>query len=705
MTRFHRSLSLAPLFRLLATLALVIAATAIPLAAQTQRLAPADLFDLEYAADPQLSPDGQWVAYVRQWSDIGTDRRYGNIWIVRTDGTGHRPVTSGKFNEDTPRWSPDGKRLAYVSNRSGAAQIWLRYMDTGEMSALSNLRTPPSGLSWSPDGAQIAFIALVPGAPFIVGTPLTPPPGATWAAPPKYDNRLVFRFNDVGEVPRGFSHAFVVRADGGAPRQITSGDFFHGGQFGGGSLAWTPDGAELIVPARRGENPEFNSRDSDLWAFAVTGATAARRLTTRFGPDQSPAVSPDGQWIAYVGYNDRHQGYQNTQLSVMKRDGSGSRIVSGAVDNSVANPQWSADGKAIYVQNDDKGDTKVLRITLDGRASIVAEHIGSGTSAYSGGSYTVARDGGVTYTASTTDVPSNVGYAAPAPAAASTPGARPAAPRLLTSLNASLLASRTLGQVEEIWYKSSKDARPIQGWIIKPPAFDPAKKYPLILEIHGGPFANYGDRFDEEKQIMAAAGAVVLYTNPRGSTSYGEAFGNLIHHAYPGDDFFDLNSGVDAVIAKGYIDTANLYVTGGSGGGVLTAWMIAHTDRFRAALAFYPVINWESFALTADMAPTAVNDWFPGFPWDNRENYAGRSLLNVVKNVKTPTLIMTGEEDFRTPMSESEQYYKALKMRGVESVLVRVPDEPHGIRRRPSHEASKLTTLQGWFDQHRAATP
>jgi acylaminoacyl-peptidase len=305
----------------------------------------------------------------------------------------------------------------------------------------------------------------------------------------------------------------------------------------------------------------------------------------------------------------------------------------------------------------------------------------------------VSRDGSVAYALSTPSMPSNVGLV---------PGVPNAPPRVLTALNTDLLASRTLGAVEEIWYESSVDKRKIQGWIIKPPGFDASKKYPLILEIHGGPFANYGDRFDEEKQIMASNGFVVLYTNPRGSTSYGEAFGNLIHHAYPGDDFFDLNSGVDAVIAKGYVDEKNLFVTGGSGGGVLTAWMIGHTDRFRAALAFYPVINWESFALTADMAPRAVNNWFPGFPWDHPENYDKRSLLSVVKNVKTPTLIMTGEEDFRTPMSESEQYYKALKMRGVETVLVRVPEEPHGIRRRPSHEASKLTTLEGWFARYRA---
>ena len=683
-------------FRHLA-LALGFAILAAPLGAQGRKLAPADLFDLEYASDPQLSPDGQWVAYVRLWSDVMTDRRYSNVWLVKTDGTGHRPLTSGKFSESSPRWSPDGKRLLFVSNRGGTTQLWLRFMDTGETSALTNVGTPPSAPAWSADGTQIAYLALVPKPPLVVGAPLVPPAGATWAAPPKYDDRLVFRFNDVGEVPRGFFHAFVIRADGGPPRQVTSGDFQHGTQpGGGGSVAWTPDGSELILSARRSENPEFNARESDLWAFPVSGSAPPLRLTERFGPDQGPAVSPDGRLIAYLGFDDRHQGYQNTQLSVMNRDGTGKRVISGKIDNSVSNPQWSADGKGVYVQFDEQGNTKVAVVALDGGYKVVAKNLGSGSSAYAGGSYSVAKDGGVAYTMSLNNTPSNVAYAS---------GPATEQPRALTTLNASLLISHTLGAVEEIWYPSSKDGRKIQGWIIKPPGFDPSKKYPFLLEIHGGPFLAYGDRFDEEKQVMASMGFVVLYVNPRGSTGYGEEFGNLIHHAYPGDDYYDLNSGVDAVISRGYVDTGNLFVTGGSGGGVLTAWMIGHTDRFRAALAFYPVINWESFALTADMAPTAVNDWFAGFPWNNRENYEQRSLLSVVKNVKTPTLIMTGEEDYRTPMSESEQYYKALKMRGIETVLVRVPDEPHGIRRRPSHEASKLTTLQGWFERHKAAVP
>jgi acylaminoacyl-peptidase len=667
-----------------------------PAAAQITKLTPADLFQLEYAADPQISPDARWIVYVRQWSDAMTDRRYSNLWLLKTDGTDHRPLTSGKYNETTPRWSPDGTRLAYLSNRSGSAQIYVRWMESGTTHAVTNVTEPPSAPAWSPDGSQIAFFKLVPAPALVVGQPLSAPAGATWAPPPKYTDKLVFRFDQVGEIPSGWVHGFVVPAEGGTPRQITSGDFHHGGLvYGGGSLTWSPDGAELILAARRGQNPEWNARETDLFAFSVKDG-ALRRLTDRFGPDGSPAVSPDGRQIAYTGYDDRKQGYQNTLLYVMNRDGTGKRVVSSRLDQSVGNPTWAADGRGVYAQFSEQGNSKVALFALDGSWRVVAKDLGSGSSAYGGGSYSAAKDGSVAYTLSTPAVPSEVAVVR---------AAAGAAPQTLTALNADLLAGRTLGQVEEIWYPSSKDGRRIHGWIMKPPGFDPARKYPLILEIHGGPFADYGDRFDEEKQLMAAEGYVVLYTNPRGSTSYGEEFGNLIHHAYPGDDFYDLNSGVDAAIAKGYVDERNLFVTGGSGGGVLTAWTIGHTDRFKAALAFYPVINWESFSLTADMAPSSVNNWFPGFPWDHQENYDQRSLLSVVKNVKTPTLIMTGEEDWRTPMSESEQYYKALKMRGVDAVLVRVPEEPHGIRRRPSHAASKLTTLHGWFARYRAQVP
>ncbi len=662
--------------------------------AQKAKLGPMDIFNLEYATSPEISPDGQWVVYVRQYFDVMTDRRYSNLWIARSDGSDHRPLTAGKYTEGEPVWSPDGKRLAYISSREGSPQIYVRWMDNGQTSPITKVQEPPSGIAWSPDGAMISFFKLVPSPALVVGQQPPPPPGAQWAPPAKYTNRLVFRFDGVGEVPPGFSHLFVVPSEGGTARQLTSGDFHHGTSgFGGGTASWAPDGQAIVFQASRRADAERHLLETDLYEVTVADGRL-RQLTDRMGPDGSAVVSPDGKLVAYLGFDDRKVGYQNTLLHLMNRDGSGKRVLSTKLDQSVGAVVWSADGKSLVVGYDEKGNSKVAVMLLDGSYRVVANNLGTGGSAYGGGSYSVARDGSVAFTTSTPSVPGDIAVV------------RPTQPvRTITSVNADVMADRRLGQVEELWWKSSKDGRPIQGWIIKPPDFDPAKKYPMILEIHGGPFANYGDRFDVEKQLMAAGGYVVLYTNPRGSTSYGEEFGNLIHHAYPGDDFFDLDSGVDAVIAKGYVDDKNLFVTGGSGGGVLTAWMIGRTNRFRAALAFYPVINWYSFALTADMSPLAVDNWFPGLPWDNLQNYESRSLLSVVKNVKTPTLIMTGEEDYRTPMSESEQYYKALKLLGVETVLVRVPGESHGIWGRPSHGMAKLTTMQGWFDQHRSQVP
>jgi acylaminoacyl-peptidase len=651
-------------------------------------LRPLDVFELEYAQDPQISADGTHIVYVRQFSDIMTDRNYTNLWIVRVDGSDHRPLTTGNFGDSSPRWSPDGSRLVFISDRDGSSQIWVRYMDTGQMSRITNLRHPPEGLAWSPDGTRLSFTSLVPRpAPGVADLPAAPV-GATWAEPAQVIDELVYRFNGPGYLTPGFHHLFVVPAEGGTPRQISSGDFHHGGVFRASPATWTPDGAYLVMSANRRPDWESEPLDTEVLEFSVADG-AARALTDRRGPDGSPTVSPDGRLIAYLGFDDRYQGYQVTRLYVMNRDGSGSRVLSRDFDRSVGNPRWATDGSGVYVRYDDQGNTKIGFFGLDGSRIVVAQHVGGTGSAYSGGSFTVADDGTVAFTYSRPDVPADV---AVVPA-----GSGEA--RRVTMVNDDLLAARDLGEVEEIWYPSSLDGRQIQGWIIKPPGFDPSRRYPLILEIHGGPFANYGDRFDYEKQMMAARGYVVLYTNPRGSTSYGEEFGNLIHHAYPGDDFYDLDSGVDAVIQQGYVDPERTFVTGGSGGGVLTSWMIGRTDRFRAAVTVYPVINWYSFVLTADIGNWTSKYWFPGLPWDHVEHYESRSLLSVVNNVKTPTMVLTGEEDYRTPMSESEQYYQALKLLGVDAMLVRVPGEPHGIRRRPSHWMAKLENILGWFQR------
>ncbi len=660
--------------------------------AQSDKLTINDVFNLELTSDPQLSPDGKQVLYVRQFADIMADKRCSNLWIVNFDGSDNRPLTTGNFNDSNPRWSPDGKQILYISNRDGAPQIYRRWMDAGQTAKLTNLTQAPAGVSWSPDGKWLSFTMLVPEAPASIIKMPAPPEGAKWAEPAKVIDKLVYRFNGAGYLKPGYTHLFVLPAEGGTPRQLSSGKFQHGGlAFRSSDAVWTPDSKALLISANRNNNWELDPINTDLYEFSVADGSV-KALTTRKGPDGAPDISPDGKFIAYTGFDDKLQAYEVTKLYVMNRDGSNARLIMGNFDRDVSNLNWATDGSGIYFISAEQGNTGLYFTTLDGKVKQVARNLGSSFGASGGApTFTIARNGAFATTYARPDVPGEV----------ATGWLNKGELKVLTSVNADLFTGKTLGQVEELWYESAQDKRKIQGWIIKPPKFDPAKKYPLILEIHGGPHANYGDRFDLEKQLMAASGYVVLYTNPRGSTSYGKEFGNLIDKAYPGDDFYDLNSGVDAVIAKGYVDTEQLYVTGGSGGGVLTCWMIGRTPRFRAAVTVYPVINWYSFVLTSDIGNWTVNHWFPGFPWDNAEHYEKRNLLSVVKNVKTPTMVLTGEADYRTPMSDSEQYYQALKLLGVESVLVRVPDEPHGISVRPSHHMAKILHIIGWFDQHR----
>jgi len=656
--------------------------------APAQKLEPMDEFRIQFPTDPQISPDGRKIVYVRNFADSITDRRYSNLWVINSDGTDHRALTTGNRTDMSPRWSPDGTRLAYLSEADGKTQIYIRWMDSGQTARITNSEQSPGGIAWSPDGKSLSFSAFVAGkGPRLADLP-APPPGAKWADPPAAYDQLVYRFNGPGYLKPGHRQLFVVSAEGGAARQLTTDGFPNGGdELSPNRAIWTPDGKYLLVSINRHPESDHEYFDTDVCEVAVSDGTL-RRLTNRRGPDDSPAISSDGKLIAYTGFDDRYQGHQTTKLYVMNRDASGVRPLSDSLDRDADSPKWAGDGSGVYFEYADQGDSKIGFASLDGKSRKLADHMAAGLGALSTGSFSVSRGGTIAYT---TGDPWNPGEVAVLAGASS---------RTLTALNKEVFAGKPLGRVEEIWYESSKDKRKIEGWIVYPPDFDAAKKYPLILNIHGGPFANYGDRFDFEMQLWAGMGYVVLYTNPRGSTSYGEEFANLIHHAYPGDDFYDLNSGVDAVIARGSIDDRNLFVTGGSGGGVLTCWMIEHTDRFRAAVPTNPVINWYSFVLTSDI-PFVARYWFPGNPWEHTQQYMERSLTHLVGRAKTPTMLITGEADYRTPMSETEQFYEALKLQNVEAVLVRVPEEPHGIRRRPSHHMVRELNIAAWFEQHK----
>ena len=660
------------------TLILVLA-LAVPLSSRAQTaFQPMDVFQLEFAADPQISPDGSQVVYVRTSMDIMRDRRRSELWLANADGSSHRHLGAGSF----PRWSPDGTRVAYAAG----GQIHLRWMDTGETATLTQVLESPRGIRWSPDGRWLAFNMLVPDPPPQLAAPPKPPPGAEWADPPIMEDRFKNRQDGAGYLEFGFNHIFVLAVEGGTPVQITSGDFQHSSP-----AAWTPDSGHLVFSSNRNPDWVTDYRNSELYIASIAGREI-RALTDRQGPDHSPAVSPDGQQIAFVGYEDRVRTYQVSRLHVMNRDGSGQRVVTSGLDRSVSNPVWAADGHRLYFQYDDEGNSKVAFTTLDGEVAVLGADLGGASYGrpYGGGSFSVADTGAFAFNQSRPDMPGELAVGAPGETV-----------RQLTSLNEDLLGQRTLGDVEEIWWDSSFDGRPVQGWIVKPPGFDPGRRYPLILEIHGGPISNYGDRFSAEMQLMAAAGYVVLYANPRGSTSYGEEFGDLLYRNYPGNDYDDLISGVDAVIARGYVDEDNLFVTGGSAGGIMTAWIIGKTDRFRAAVSQKPVVNWISKTLTADNWYGYYFSRYEGLPWENPEPYWKFSPLSLAGNVTTPTMIITGEEDLRTPLSESYQLFHALKFQGIDTAVVRLPGASHDMSRRPSQLMAKIANIVAWFEKYR----
>lgn len=645
-----------------------------------------DVFELEAATDPQISPDGSRIAYVRRSMDIMTDRPVFNIWIIDTDGNNHRPLLSGSRSYNSPRWSPQGDRLAYISSVDGrGAQIHVRWMDTGQTALLSNLRRSPSAISWSPDGGQIAFEMFVEGEGNSLAKPPKPPEGAEWAPPVKVIEQMTYRSDGVGYLDVGNTHLFVLPAEGGTPRQLTAGDYDDHGP-----LAWSPNGEAIIFSANRQVDWQHDPLESELWSVDIASGEL-KQLTDRNGPDFAPAISPDGSKLAYLGFDDHLMGYHNSNVYVMNIDDGSIRSLTESFDLDVSDVQWAGNSSRLLIQYDDHGRTHLATLSMNGSISSITDDVGGVALGrpYTSGGFSVANNGAYAFTAGRPDRPADLGT-----------GRGSRSPERITDLNEDLFGHKTLGAVEEIRWQSSFDKKEIQGWLVTPPDFDANKKYPLILEIHGGPFAAYGPQFAAEIQLYAAAGYVVLYTNPRGSTSYGFDFANEIHHNYPGQDYDDLMSGVDAAIAKGFVDEEALFVTGGSGGGVLSAWIVGKTDRFRAAVVAKPVIDWGSFSLTSDGAPFYSLYWFANMPWDDPAAYWARSPLSLVGNVSTPTALLTGEQDYRTPIGQSEQFYQALKIRKIDTALIRIPEASHGITARPSHLIAKVDNILAWFERY-----
>ena len=645
-----------------------------------------DIFSLQCVTDPQIRPDGHVIAYVRMTYDIMTDRPRRSIWLVDADTGAQTPLATGPGSSSSPRWSPDGKRLAYVASDGGHPQLFVRWMQTEQAARITDLTEMPGDLRWSPDGRSIAFVMMTPDEKTTLGTAPARPEGANWAEPLTVITDVKYRADGEGYLKPGYSHAFVVSAEGGFPRQLTFGAFNEEG-----SLSWTPDGKSVLLSGNRSEGWQREPVTTQIYQVSVDDGKVTA-LTSRVGPDKSPRVSPDGRKVAYLAFDDRFLGYQNVRVHVMDLDGHNDHSISDSLDRSVDDAEWAADGRSLFIQYTDQAVTRVARLTLDGHLQQVAEGLAGSQldRPYSGGQFTVSSNGIVAFTSGAPDHPPDLSIA------------RGSRATRLTRLNDDLFAVRRLGKVEPLAVSSSFDKRSIGAWLVTPPNFDPGRKYPLILEIHGGPYASYGPVFSSDDQLYAAAGYMVLYANPRGSTSYGEEFANFILHDYPSHDYDDLMSAVDAAIAKGSVNPDQLYVTGGSGGGVLTAWIVGKTHRFKAAATQKPVINWGSFALTTDIATYVPKYWFGKLPWEDPETYWKHSPLSLVANVTTPTLVVVGGEDYRTPVSDSEQYYEALQLRGVPTALVKVPGASHGgLAARPSQSAAKASAILAWFNRYK----
>lgn len=647
-----------------------------------------DIFNIEYASNPVVMPDGKTVLYERNSMDIMVDAQRTNLWTVSLDGTKHMPLISSKDSHYGAVFSPNGSKMAYLSGKEGATQIYVRDMASGMTARVTDVAMRPNSLSFSPDGQQLAFAMFTPSKPKSLFSLSFKPKDAAWADDAQYIDQTLFQRDGAGMNRPGNMQVYVVPAFGGTPRQITSGDFDYGGQ-----LMWNQSGSHIVMSANVRADSDFDIFNSDLLSVNVKDGSVSK-LTDATGPENNPSLSPDGKLIAFTGFDDNGKSNQIARLYVMNTDGSNVKDLTPELDRAVSNVKWANNGKGLYFSYDNAGKKHVAYVTLSGKLTDKTDALGglSLGRPYTSGDYDATEDGRVVFTLSTGDRPADLAVL----------GKRGEMLKL-TDLNSDIFGHKTLNKPELIKVKSSVDERELLAWIVKPPKFDPAKKHPLILEIHGGPHTAYGPEFSTEVQMFAAAGYVVVYGNPRGSTSMGTEFANLIDKNYPSEDYNDLMDMVDATIAQGYVDESNLFVTGGSGGGVLTAWIVGSTDRFRAAVVAKPVINWISMIGTSDIYTFMTKYWFTDLPWNDVDQYWDHSPLRLVGNVTTPTMVLTGELDVRTPMSESEQYYGALRLEGVESSLVRIQGAYHGIAAKPSNLSRKIGYILAWFDKYKDA--
>ena len=702
-----------------AALALV-ALAVLPAAAQKRGITEKDIFKFIWVADPQISPDGSQVAFVRVTVDEKKDQYDTAIWIAKADGSEPPRRLTGGMRDNGPKWSADGKRLAFVRSvekegKPQPPQIFVMAMDGGEARAITEMPRGAGNPMWSPDGRTIAFSSTAKLDELKKEEekkdPAKKDDEKKEEKPHESDVRVitnaVYRANGVADFgyvdPDRPSHIWTIAVpEASAPlttaKQVTSGEFSEG------NFQWSPDGSRIFFVSNRVKEPYYYAQDSDLYSVAASGGEPTKVASIEGGISDY-AFSPDAKRVAFVGTLAGAPVRSYSQSDLWVAD-----LPSGAPKNLTANydfdidgglggdqraprgaapsgPVWTRDGRAILIKVGEQGDANVKRVdATSGKVDALT------TGHHDVMAYTAdANAQKLAVVLSTQTVVGDVQVV----------DAASGSMKKLTSFNDELFNQLALSEPEEIWY-TSFDGKKIQGWILKPTSFEASRKHPMILEIHGGPHSAYGNTFTHEFQWMAAKGYVVLFTNPRGSSNYGQDFGNIIQFRYPGDDYKDLMAGVDEILKKGYVDESRMGVTGVSGGGLLTNWVVTQTNRFKAAVSQRDISDWTTFWYTADFwlfQPT----WFRKAPFEDPTDFAQRSPITFVKNIQTPLMFILGDEDWRTPPSAGgEQLFRALKYLKRPTVMVRFPDESHELSRsgKPWHRVERLQHIVGWMDKH-----
>ncbi len=678
-----------------------------PQAAAKRPITETDLFKFTWIADPEISSDGATVAFVKVVVNEKENRYETAIYSVPSAGGAEPQRLTAGIRDTSPRWSPDGKWLAFVrapekDGQAQPAQLYVMRTDGGEAHAVTDLPKGVSAPVWSPGSRSLALISTTIDGDL----KKTETPNGEHKSDVRVITRPVYRSNGNPTYvdPERKSHIWIVelREDGdrSAIRQVTQGEFDERG------TQWSPDGSTLYFTSDRRPDAFYEPSDSDLYSVPARGG-AITRIASIEGPIFTIAPSLDGRRLAFIGTlrGNPVRSYSEPDLWVVdaRPDSTPANLtagydfdIGGGIGGDQAAPRgdqpkpivWTKDGGALIVTSSEQGSSNFRRVLVpsgkvepvtDGAQDVVA--------------YTATADGA--QIAATISTQTNIGDIS-----VFRPGAGRATGSRVTNVNDALFGGITQSEPEEIWY-TSFDGRRIQGWILKPPDFEPGRTYPMILEIHGGPHSAYGNTYTHEFMWMAAKGYVVLFTNPRGSTSYGQDFGNLIQYKYPGDDYKDLMAGVDEVVKRGYVDANRLGVTGGSGGGLLTNWTITQTQRFKAAVAQRDIADWYGFWFTADFTlfqPT----WFRKAPWEDPQDFAARSPITHVANVTTPLMLVLGDQDYRTPPADGgEMMFRALKYRKIPTVMVRFPRENHELSRsgEPWHRIERLQHIVGWMDK------